>query len=71
VCFEECTKKIGYHQTGYLALVKADYDTRLMEAGKDLRFIQDLVRKSSQTIEIYTHAGRRSLQRIRSAFADL
>ena len=52
--------------------LRHSYAKHLLEAGTDLRYIQELLgHKSSRTTEIYTHVTMQSIQNIRSPFDEL
>jgi integrase/recombinase XerD len=65
-------KKAGIKKPVTLHWLRHSYATHLLEAGTDLRYIQELLgHKSSKTTEIYTHVSEKSLQKIASPFDNL
>lgn len=64
--------KAGLRKEISLHWLRHSYATHLLEAGTDLRYIQELLgHSSSRTTEIYTHVTDKSIQKIRSPFDDL
>lgn len=70
--FRMACEKAGIKKDITLHGLRHSYATHLLEAGTDLRYIQELLgHKSSKTTEIYTHVTEKSIQRIRTPFDDL
>ena len=64
--------KSGIRKPVTLHWLRHSYATHLLEAGVDLRYIQELLgHKSSRTTEVYTHVSTKNLQNIKSPFDDL
>lgn len=69
---KQSLEKTGIKKPASLHWLRHSYATHLLEAGTDLRFIQELLgHKSSKTTEIYTHVSTKSIQNIKSPFDDL
>jgi integrase/recombinase XerD len=70
--FRMAVEKAGVKKNITLHGLRHSYATHLLEAGTDLRYIQELLgHKSSRTTEIYTHVTEKSIQKIRTPFDDL
>lgn len=70
--FRTACEGAGIKKSITLHGLRHSYATHLLEAGTDLRYIQELLgHKSSKTTEIYTHVTDKSIQRIRTPFDDL
>ena len=70
--FRMAVEKAGIKKNITLHGLRHSYATHLLEAGTDLRYIQELLgHKSSKTTEIYTHVTEKSIQKIRTPFDDL
>jgi integrase/recombinase XerD len=70
--FRKACTMAGIKKNITLHGLRHSYATHLLEAGTDLRYIQELLgHKSSKTTEIYTHVTEKSIQKIRTPFDDL
>ncbi len=65
-------KRAGIKKPVTLHWLRHSYATHLLEAGTDLRYIQEILgHKSSRTTEIYTHVSNLSISRIKSPLDSL
>ncbi len=69
---KQAVTKAGIKKPVTLHWLRHSYATHLLEAGTDLRYIQEILgHKSSKTTEIYTHVSTNSIQKITSPFDTL
>jgi len=69
---KQALKRSNVKRPVTLHWLRHSFATHLLEAGTDLRYIQEILgHKSSKTTEIYTHVSNKSIQNIKSPFDDL
>lgn len=69
---KRAVEKTNINKPVTLHWLRHSYATHILEAGTDLRYIQELLgHKSSKTTEIYTHVSTKNIQNIKSPFDDL
>ena len=65
-------KRAGVNKKGSSHVLRHTFATHLLEAGVDIRYIQELLgHSSSKTTEIYTHVVNKQLQKIKSPLDNL
>lgn len=70
--FNEACKKAGFKQKATLHWLRHSFATHLLEAGTDIRYIQQLLgHSSSKTTEIYTYVSNKHISKIKSPLDSL
>lgn len=70
--FRRAVQKAGVNPYATVHTLRHSFATHLLEAGTDLRYIQDLLgHSSSKTTEIYTHISDQARKRLRSPLDNL
>ncbi|PCH99298.1 MAG: integrase [Bacteroidetes bacterium] len=69
---KRCLIRAGINKAASMHTLRHSYATHLLEAGVDLRYIQELLgHKSSKTTEIYAHVSKQAMIDIKSPFEKL